>query len=72
MGETSSVGIAILLDRAPAFETVVEQDLPHGGEIHVALPEVAEDALPAGVVEPGAVGDHVGLHFTGSMSLKCM
>jgi lipid-binding SYLF domain-containing protein len=49
--------IAILLHRAPALETVVEQDLPHGGEIDVALAEIAEDALSAGIIETGAVGD---------------
>ena len=59
---TSSRRVAVLFDRAPAVEARVEQHLPHGGEIHVALAEVAEDALPAGVIEPGAVRDGARLH----------
>ena len=52
--------VAILFDRAPAIETILQQYFPHLGKVHVALPEVAEDALAAGLVEAGALGDGIG------------
>ena len=54
--------IAILLHRAPPLEPVVEQDLAHRLELHIALPEIAENALPTGLIAPGALGDDIRLH----------
>jgi hypothetical protein len=59
--------VAILLDRAPAFEPRIQQDLAHGREIDVALTKVAEDALAAGVVKARAFRD--GLSFNNGIDI---
>mmetsp|Transcript_7399 Transcript_7399/g.12465 ORF Transcript_7399/g.12465 Transcript_7399/m.12465 type:complete len:317 (-) Transcript_7399:1155-2105(-) len=54
--------ITVLLDRAPSLEPCIQQALADGGKINIALPQVTEDALPAGGVEIGALGDDICLY----------
>ena len=50
-------GVAVLFDGAPALIVGMQQYLPDSRKIHFALWKREEDALPAGFVKTGAVGN---------------